>query len=287
MGTTNLNGETGSSCKQSGVLKLQLIEEKHGYVTNDWPSWVVSARSFQFTIVLPVFAAIVRYYGGGSERFTFVSILVMAVTVRVAGWSISRRYQHDMYGNGQTVGDGRSRAAPDQSASIKCVGMRQELARIRCVDANFFEPYIFEYMPYPHSWNDWVALTITLIALFAFRGHGLILDIFAPSCVLAGWLVIAHAFSGYVRIVPGRLDILRVSLFGAGDFRLTRSVSLRDKSIVCHFARRKLTLRPREVSENPSTSNSESVEFDLRRVATPHTLVRFAVQGAMCPVDAP
>ena len=279
MGTTNLSGETGSGCKRSGVLDLQLIEEKHGYVTNDWPSWVVSARSFQFTIVLPVFAAIVRYYGGGSERFTFVSVLVMAVTVRVAGWFISRRYQHDMYGNGQTVGNGSGCAAPDQSASIKCVGTPQEL-------------HLAQYLPYPYSWNDWVALTTTLVVLVAFRTYGLAFGILAPSVALVGLMVIARAFSGYIRIVPGRLEILRIPLFRASDFRLVETVSLRDKSIVCDFAMRKLSLHPREVAEDPSTCSLEygstgSVDFDLRRVAAPHALARMVIQGALCPVEAP
>jgi len=170
--------------------------------------------------------------------------------------------------------------------------MREELDRLRSLGANFFEPHIIQYMPYPYLWNDWVALTTTVVVLFAFRGHGLVLDILTPTFAFVGWMVITHAFSCYIRIVPGRLDILRVPLFRSGDFHLVKTVSLRRKSIVCHFGTRKLILRPREVAETPSTCDPEygtadSVDFDLRRVATPHAFVAFVIQGAMCQVEAP
>ncbi len=271
---------------------LQLIEENHGFVTCDWPEWVVLARPFQFAIVLPIFAAIIRYYAGRSELVTPVSILVMVVLVGVVRLFMLRRFQHRKYDDGQAVDNGCSRVVREQDTFIKCIGMREELSRLRGVEPNFFEPHIVKYLPYPHVWNDWVALTTTAIVLFTIQGNGLILDIILPSCVLVGLMMIVHVFSSKIRIVPGRLDILRVPLFKPGEFRLAKTVSLRDKNIVCNFATRLLTMRPRQVSEKQNTCNSESlpaesVDFDLRRVAMPHALVRFVSQGARCPVDAP
>ena len=270
----------------------RIIEKPHRHETTDVPHWALWARPFQFTVVLPLFASIIRVYASQWAFIRPIAIFAMAIIVGITKRVLGLRFRCATYGNGQRGSCGQDQYAIGDPIRITCYGMPEELEPMRNIEATFFEPYRVQYLPYPYIVNDWFALGVTLIVLICFHDCSLVFSILAPSFVVTALLLTVHALSTYIVVAPGRLYLLRPTVLRKNGFRLLESISLRDSCIVCDFAIQKLTLRR---CNNAAPGNAygsvlsgEIVhEFDLKRFFGLHAFVRCVIRAAMCPVDAP
>lgn len=250
---------------------LNLIEERHAHAEYDWPGWVLGARSLQFPILLPPLFLVMQAWGIVAWS---VPMLAGGACWRLWKWRHSRRCAHQL---SEECGLSSKQITVCRS-SLTCSGTKSELQQFHDFGGEFFEPYDYSYSVQRH-WTEGAAIIVTFLVVLVARGHGLVVLLLGP-CVGAGLaLVVLRLLARHVRVMPGRIEVLRRLPVGTDGDEIQTTVSLRDTTIICRFAAQRLAIG--------SGFATGGVVFDLRRMSKPHDFARQVFRAAMATRDAP
>jgi len=258
-------------------------------VEHPWASTDRRARSGVWPHVLIISAlvsmAILRWLPLGPTP-AFVSLLVLACGIGVGLIVLGRRNR--VLPACAKPGERHPQIPPeaDGATRLVCYGTVRELAEMQELTPVAFEPYFPEY-----AW-DWLprrrGLAELLFAL-AFLGWAvascfvIVPPLYTALAACAPlWVLWASGRVGrpYIRVVPGRLDLLRGQRW-LPKVSLLRSVDLRNARIECRFDRRQMRITPcgREAQE--------PLEIDLAALEAPHAFAKVVFQAAVCDRPAP
>lgn len=176
---------------------------------------------------------------------------------------------------------------PDQSARVACVGSAKRLALVaRCgpVEDIAFEPVVF-YSPFslPLRSQEWTAWIVAALAIgggvmmwFEFTGREHFTAFAVSLGSILGGMTAAALWPTHVRVLPGRVDVLRYSLLGRGveevrRYDLRSSAVLVDTNQQCVFL----------------ASEGVTTEIGIGAVRNPYALAHAILLGAVSTYTPP
>jgi hypothetical protein len=186
-------------------------------------------------------------------------------------------------------GAGNRATLPDMGYRVWCVApwhQRDEILRIGPLVDEAFEPEVFRAplaaKPTPAMYAVWVAATCAIfgglwLAILATPGFPVpVFNIMVVYGAFAlGWFVVAAAWPTSIRVVPGRVDIMR-GWFLATDRPVMRSIDLRNARVVLDVPRGVLfTLGPAEGEQVDAV-----VATGREKLRIAHAILRAAISTA-------
>lgn len=228
---------------ESGTPPVNDTPRRAAVNFTSWPASVsggeharqVRTGMYGFTFLV-VFAGLHRGFGGvGYELGIAVGMVLLLAVWR---WLQSRPRKADIETAEKLIGP------RDREARIACHGDPRHLARVVArgpLEDALFEPRVFFGMgAFRASGHQraaqWIAGVCVFVALVWLEGGfgrgGMANPYFVGLAAVAGGVVIGTlAFPTYVRVVPGRLDVMQCGFLGR-SFLSRRSLDLRKQRVV-------------------------------------------------------
>jgi len=251
------------------------IPVKHRHMPVDLPGWIGLVRPIAASIV--VISCLLT--GAGESLWVIAVLAAVFVTPPLGLWVLRLRLLASPADASvdQMEDDGGS--CSSESARLVCYGLTIELGELRPLRRDFFEVHVatpaVDYLP--RGWRHLApAVMVVAIVLGA--------PVFWAALVGMGcwWTVwcAARIRQTYLRVVPGRLDILR-TFFLRATVQSLRSVCLLDARVVCRYDKQQLLIEP------AGEGDAAEVAVDLASLAAPHALVSAVFAGAVSAKSAP
>jgi len=174
-------------------------------------------------------------------------------------------------------------ASRDGDPDLVCRGNAWELQPLQQLNREFFEPIAVRSQP---PWLE-VATGVFVVPLAVGAYAWLLLQKLPISWAVVGAffpvelvrVALRLIYVRYIRVSPGRLDVLSARPFRAG-LRLDASAALAGAQVTCDYARMRVTIRE-------FGSTTATVDINLHDVSSPHALVEAVFRGAVCHWCAP